>query len=206
LPSIRDTLAEAVSTGAKLYSVMTVLSALFILAALALGEANSSLAPNSSQLGPLPSAGYSTYQILVHVVTGFAAGALSLDPAIALVGAGTGPLVDLDHIGFFVGLPVEARVAHSIFFVAALLLVEWRTRFWAKGTRNFALFILLQYSVHFAVAPPGFPLLAPFSTTIYDFPRIIPAVLAVIVALAFVADSLMHRGERQRSRAAAFGE
>ena len=186
-------LVEAATQAAKLYLVMAACSALFILIALALSRASPALAPSPSQLGPLPSASYSAHQILVHVVTGFAAGAVSLDPAVALIGAGVGPLVDLDHLGFFAGLPVEARVAHSLLFVALLVVVEWRTRFWAKGTRNFFLFIALEYSVHFAVAPPGFPLLAPLSATIFYFPREVPAALAAFLGVWFLFDSRSSR-------------
>ena len=186
-------MAEAARQGAKLFLAMAACSALFVLLALGLSRATPSLAPSSSQLGPLPSASYSTYQILVHVVSGFAAGALSLDPAVAMVGAGVGPLVDLDHLGFFAGLPIEARVGHSVFYVALLLLVEWRTHFWSRGTGNFFLFITLEFSVHLAVAPPGFPLLAPFSTSILYFPRIEPAALAGVLAVGFLLDSMRRR-------------
>jgi hypothetical protein len=192
-------IAEAARQGSRLFVVMAALSALFILLSLGVSQASPSLAPSPSQLGKLPSASYSVYQILVHVVTGFAAGALSLNPAVALVGAATGPLADLDHLGFFSGLPVEARVAHSVFFVALLVLVEWRTHFWAAGTRNFFLFITLQYSVHFAVAPPGFPLFAPLSTYVVYFPRIEPAAIAAVLAVLFLSDCLKRRRAGPRS-------
>ena len=195
---IRRAFMEAASQAAKLYLAMAALTALFIAIAYALARSTPALAPSPSQLGPLPGASYSAYQILVHVVTGFAAGAVSLNPAVALVGAGAGPLIDLDHLGFFAGLPIEARLAHSVLFVAALILVEWRTRFWSRGTRNFVLFITLQYCVHFAVAPPGFPLLSPLSVEVFYFPRWIPAAIAVALAVAFFFDSMSSRMHASR--------
>jgi hypothetical protein len=182
-------LKEAARQAAKLYLAMAALTAPFIAIAYALARSTPALAPTPAELGPLPSPSYELYQIMIHVVSGAAAGAVSLDPILALVGAGAGPLVDLDHLGFFAGLPIEARLAHSLPFVAALVLVEWRTRFWSRGTRNFVLFITLQFSVHFAVAPPGFPLLSPLSTEVFYFPSVLPWVLAAVLAVAFFLDS-----------------
>lgn len=178
---------------------MAALSALFIVVSLVLSSAAPGLAPSASQLGKPPGLIYSVLQIMAHVVTGFAAGAVSLDIPLAIVGAVVGPMADLDHVGFFSGLPVEARVAHSLFFVALLVLVEWRTRFWARGTRNFILFITLQYSVHFAVAPPGFPLLAPLSAAVFYFPRAIPAGLALVLGVVFFLDCAALRRRRHLS-------
>jgi hypothetical protein len=186
---IRRALGEAARQAARLYLAMGALTALFIAIAYALARSTPALAPTPAELGPLPSPSYELYQILIHVVSGAAAGAVSLDPVLALVGAGAGPLVDLDHLGFFAGLPIEARLAHSVPFVAALILVEWKTRFWSRGTRNFVLFITLQYCVHFAVAPPGFPLLSPLSIEVFYFPRWVPAALAVALAVAFFLES-----------------
>jgi hypothetical protein len=138
----------------------------------------------------LPSFFYAIGQILLHVVSGFAAGALSLDPAVALVGAVVAPLLDLDHLGFFAGLPIDARVGHSFLMVALIVLLDWRLHFWGSGTRNLFLFISLEFSVHLAVAPPGFPLLAPLSATTFYFPRVFPAALAVVLAMGFFFDSM----------------
>jgi hypothetical protein len=190
---IRSLFERAARQGAKLYLVMAVCNALFILLALALSPSAPPSASPSPQPAQLPSSPYIGYQVLVHIVSGFLAGAVSLDPAVALVGAGLGPLVDLDHLGFFAGLPVDARVGHSFLLVALVVLLDWRLHFWDKGTRNFFLFISLEYSVHLAVAPPGFPLLAPLSASIFDFPSIIPAALSAVLAVAFLADSLTRR-------------
>lgn len=174
-------LEEAARRGARLLLVIAGCNALFILLALFLSPttAPSVSSPPStgppSQPHPLPSFPYLTYQLLLHVFSGFAAGAVSLDPAVALVGAALGPLIDLDHIGFFAGLPVEARAGHSFLMVALIVLVDWRLHFWERGTRNLFLFVALEYSVHLAVAPPGFPLLAPLSEAVVYFPRLIPA-------------------------------
>lgn len=184
----RLVLVEAVKQGARLFLAMAALSALFIVGSLALGAAIPSMATPLSQLGPLPNLSYAGYQISLHVVTGFAAGALSLDPVVAILGAATGPLIDLDHLGFYFGFPVEPRVAHSLLFIALLIAVQWRTGFWKRGTKDFALFVLLQYSVHFAVAPPGFPLLAPLSTIVVYFPRTYPIAFAAVFAALFFFD------------------
>jgi hypothetical protein len=188
-------LKEAARKGWKLFLVLAGCNALFVFLALAISRASPALAPSPSQIGSLPSASYSVYQILFHVVTGFGAGAVSLDPAVALVGGVVGPLIDFDHLGFFAGLPVEARVGHSLFLVALVVLLDSRLHFWGRGTRNLFLFLALEYSVHFAVAPPGFPLLAPLSFVNFYFSRLFPAAFAVVFAVAFLFDSM---GSRMR--------
>jgi len=189
--------------GGKLFLVMAGLSALFILLSLVLSPVvlpavshsappppPSPSHPHPSQPLPLPGFFYASGQILLHVVSGFAAGALSLDPVVALVGAAVAPLLDLDHLGFYAGLPVDARVGHSFLMVALIVLLDSRLHFWGKGTRNLFLFIALEFSVHLAVAPPGFPLFAPLSATIFHFPRIFPAALAAVLAVGFFFDSM----------------
>jgi hypothetical protein len=211
---IRRRFEEAAKQGGKLLLVMAGCSVLFILLSLAVSPTGSPPAPPSvpppshpsvppppSQPLPLPSLFYASYQILIHVVSGFVAGAVSLNPAVALVGAAFAPLIDLDHIGFFAGLPVDARVGHSFLMVALLVLLDWRLHFWGRGTRNLFLFISLEFSVHLAVAPPGFPVLAPLSATVFYFPRILPAVLAIVLAVVFFFDSMSRwtRASAQKS-------
>jgi hypothetical protein len=197
-------LEEVARQGGKLLLVMVGCSALFILLSLVLSPTVSpappvvapppvSPSPHPSQPLPLPSFFYASGQILLHVVSGFAAGALSLDPVVALVGAGVAPLLDLDHVGFYAGLPVDARVGHSFLMVAMIVLLDWRLHFWGRGTRNLFLFVSLEFSVHLAVAPPGFPLLAPLSATMFYFPRVFPAALAAVLAVGFFFDSVSRR-------------
>ena len=196
-------LGEAARQGGKLLLVIAGCSALFILLSLVLSPTVSPAPPivapppvsphPPSQPLPLPSFFFASGQILLHVVSGFAAGALSLDPVVALVGAGVAPLLDLDHVGFFAGLPVDARVGHSFLMVAMIVLLDWRLHFWGRGTRNLFLFIALEFSVHLAVAPPGFPLLAPLTATVFYFPRVFPAALAAVLALGFLLDCLRLR-------------
>jgi len=187
-------LGEAAKRGWKLFLAMAACNALFILLGLVLSPTGSASASSPPQQpSQMPTVAYASFQLLLHVVSGFAAGAVSLDPVVALVGGVVGPLIDFDHIGFFTGLPVEARVGHSLFLVALVVLLDWRLHFWGRGTRNLFLFLALEYSVHFAVAPPGFPLFAPLSFADVHFPRVIPAALAVVVAVAFFFDSMRSR-------------
>jgi hypothetical protein len=207
LPAVRGTLEEAARQGAKLFLVMAGGSALFILLALVFSQTASPIGPPSvpappSQPLPLPGIFYAGDQILLHIVTGFAAGAVSLDPAVALVGAGVGPLIDLDHLGFFAGLPIDARVGHSFLMLAFIVVLDWRLHFWSKGTRNLFLFISLEFSVHLAVAPPGFPLLGPLSATVFYFPREYPAALATLLAVGFLFDSMSTRRGASSGQAA----
>jgi hypothetical protein len=210
----RRLFGETAKQGGKFVVVMAGCSALFILLSLVISPTSSPAGPPSvpppshpsappppSQPLPLPGFFYASGQILLHVVSGFAAGAVSLDPVVALVGAVVAPLIDLDHLGFYVGLPIEARVGHSFLMVALIVLLDWRLHFWSKGTRNLFLFISLEFSVHLAVAPPGFPLLAPLSATIFFFPRAFPAALAVFLAVGFFFDSMSRwrRASSQRS-------
>ncbi|MDA4115233.1 MAG: hypothetical protein OK442_01605 [Thaumarchaeota archaeon] len=190
--SIRRVLEQAARQGGALVAVMAACNALFVLLALFPSPISGSAASSSAlpaQASPLPAESYATYQLLLHVVSGFAAGAVSLDPAVALVGAGVGPSIDLDHLGFFSGLPVEARVGHSLLMVTLIVLLDSRMHFWRKGTRDLAIFVSLEYSLHLAVAPPGFPLLGPISSTVYYFPRAFPAALAALLAVWFLFDS-----------------
>ena len=191
-------LGKAARQGGTLFLVMTGCTALFILLSLVLSPTVSqaappSVSPASSQPLPLPSFFYASDQILLHVISGFAAGAVSLDPAVALAGAVVAPVVDLDHLGFYAGLPIDARVGHSFLMVALMVLLDWRLHFWNKGTRNFFLFVSLEFSVHLAVAPPGFPLFAPLSASVVFFPRAIPAALAAVLAVGFFFDSMRWR-------------
>jgi hypothetical protein len=187
-------LGKAARQGAKLFLVMAACNALFILLGLVLSPtASASASSHPSRPAPLPSVSYAIIQLLIHIVTGFAAGAVSLDPAVALIGGAVGPLIDFDHLGFFAGLPVEARVGHSLFLVALVVLLDSRLHFWGRGMRNLFLFLALEYSVHFAVAPPGFPLLAPLSFVDFYFSRVFPAAFAVVFAVAFLFDSMGSR-------------
>jgi len=187
---------RAARQGTKLFLVLAGANALFILLALALSpKASPSISPPSPPQ-PLPGIPYVAYQLLLHVVTGFAAGAVSLDPAVALIGGAVGPLIDFDHLGFFARLPVEARVGHSLVLVGLIILLDARFHLWGRGTRNLFLFLALEYSVHFAVAPPGFPLLSPLTFANFYFSRVFPAAFAVVFAVAFLFDSM---GSRMRA-------
>lgn len=170
-------------------------NALFVFLGLVLAPSVSVTPSGSPPSHPaqLPGTPYVVYQLLIHVVTGIGAGAVSLDPVVALVGGAVGPLIDFDHIGFFAGLPVEARIGHSLVLVALMVVLDSRLHFWGKGTRNLFLFLSLEYSVHFAVAPPGFPLLAPLSFSTFYFSRLFPAAFAVVFAVAFLFDSMASR-------------
>ena len=180
---------EAARQGAKLSLVVAGCNALFIILELVLSPTAPPTVPPPQPL-PWLRLPYLGYQLLLHATSGFAAGAVSLDPTVALVGAVLGPLIDIDHLGFLAGLPVDARVGHSTLLVALVVLLDWRLHFWSKGTRNLFLFVSLEYSVHLAVAPPGFPLLAPLSFTIIRFPGVFPAALATVLAVAFFYDSM----------------
>jgi hypothetical protein len=196
-PTARRTLEEATKRGWKLFLVMAGCNALFVLLALLLSPtAPASASSSPSQPAQLPGLTYVVYQMLLHVATGFAAGAVSLDPAVALVGGVVGPLIDFDHIGFVGGLPVEARVGHSLVLVGLIVLLDSRLHIWGRGTRNLFFFLALEYSVHFAVAPPGFPLLSPLTFKVFYFSRAFPAAFAVLFAVAFLFDSM---GSRMRA-------
>lgn len=141
--------------------------------------------PAVSHLPPAPSftPTYFGDQIVLHIVTGFLVGATSLNLSKALIGAGLGPLIDIDHVGALLGLPVNARAAHSFVVLAILILVVWGLSLWRWGAADFALFASLQFSAHFLVAPPGFPLFSPISATVYSFPNLVwaPLTLALVV-------------------------
>ncbi len=110
-------------------------------------------------------------QVVLHLVAGFLVGASTLNLSKAITGGCLGALIDIDHVGALLGLPVDARSGHSIIVLAILVVLVWKLSLWKWGGGDFALFASMEFAAHFLVAPPGFPLLSPISTTVYSFPN-----------------------------------
>ena len=123
-------------------------------------------------------------QILIHALAGLAVGLLTLSFAKGLIGAAMGVLIDIDHIAALVGFHSAARDGHSILLLSTLVLFVWGLRLWRWGSLDFALFSAAQFATHFAVAPPGFPLLSPFVSTWFELPV---AVFPLVTTLCIVA-------------------
>ncbi len=121
------------------------------------------------------------YQLSLHAVGGFLVGAFSLNLRKALVGAAFGPFIDFDHIGILFGLPVDGRIGHSLFMLGALVVVVYALDLWPSGASDFALFGSAQFAMHFALAPPGFPLLAPFENFDFFFSSAIPGAITFVL-------------------------
>jgi hypothetical protein len=136
-------------------------------------------------------------QIAIHVVVGFIMGAATLSLSKALIGAALGPLIDIDHVGSLLSLPVDPRAGHSLVVIALLILLVWGLSLWSWGGRDFALFASMQFAAHFWVAPPGFPLLSPFSVGVYSFPYWVYMPVALGLAAVLLAKSLRGRGGRE---------
>lgn len=130
---------------------------------------------------------YNGGQIALHIGVGFLIGAATLNVSKAVIGAGLGPLIDIDHVGALLGLPVNARSGHSVIVVVLLILFVWGFSLWRWGGPDFALFASMEFAAHFWVAPPGFPLLSPLSTTVYSFPSWVymPVALGLAAILLF---------------------
>lgn len=163
-------LRTAVSNG------LPVILALFALNAVVVGAA-ALLHPVGDPAGQLAAFSYFPWepryaaeQILIHVGTGFAVGALVGGLSKGLVGAAFGPLMDIDHLSLLMRTEYFGRAGHSLVLLAALILVVGWAGFWKWGAVDFAFFSSIQMTTHFAVAPPGFPLLSPFTMHSFVLP------------------------------------
>ncbi len=118
-----------------------------------------------------------------HATAGFVVGMAKPNLQRALIGTAFQPLMDVDHVTAYLNLPVDPRIGHSLFVLVALTLVVSSLRMWPWGRVDFGLFASAQFAIHFAIAPPGFPLLAPFAPTKFYFPSLIPTMAGVLVVL-----------------------
>ena len=108
-----------------------------------------------------------------------------------------GVLIDIDHVAALIGFHSAARDGHSIFLLSSLVLLVWGLKLWRWGSLDFALFSTAQFATHFAVAPPGFPLLAPFVSTWF----VLPAYAFVAVAMFCVVVARLVAIERRVGKA-----
>jgi hypothetical protein len=145
---------------------------------------------------------YFANQILLHVVSGYIVGGVSLDLSKALIGAGLGPLIDIDHLGAIAGLPVAARAGHSFVVMAVLVGVVWGLSLWRWGGPDFALFASLEFFTHLMVAPPGFPLLSPIAPTTFYPPYYVWMLPTLALGAAYF---LKCRRGRQRASSSVRG-
>ena len=137
-------------------------------------------------------------QVALHIVVGFLIGLSTLNLSKAITGACLAPLIDIDHVGALLGLPVDARSGHSLIVLALLVLVVWRLSLWKWGGGDFALFASMEFAAHFLVAPPGFPLLSPISTTVYSLPNWVYLPFVAGLAAVCLARSTRTRDSRSQ--------
>jgi len=184
--TFRSRLAESVRRGLPVLAMLVVLNAVLVPAAISVQHVFPSTGPPAGSPKPIPwlDPSYAVEQGLIHVVTGFFVGLLTMSFTKALIGAAMGPLIDIDHLSALLGFPSAARDGHSIILLACLILVVSALGVWKWGGVDFALFSTAQFSAHFAVAPPGFPLLSPFATIAFKPPA---AVFVLVTALCLIA-------------------
>jgi len=197
---LRSSLAESVRLGLPVLALLVVLNAVLVPAAIWVQHAFPATGPPAGPPTPLswlePS--YATEQVLIHILTGFVVGLLTMSFTKGLIGAAMGPLIDIDHLSALFGFPSAARDGHSIILLACLVLVVSALGLWRWGGVDFALFSTAQFSAHFAVAPPGFPLLSPFATTSF---KPTAAVFALVTALCLIT-AWLTRSKQEVTRAA----
>jgi hypothetical protein len=186
-------LNESVRQGVPVLALLVVLDALLVPAAIGVQHAFPSTGPPAGPPKPISwmNPSYAAEQGLIHILAGFVVGLLTLSFSKALIGAVMGPLIDIDHVSALVGFPSAARDGHSIVLLACLILLVSALGLWRWGRVDFALFSTAQFAAHFAVAPPGFPLLSPFATILFKPPAL---VFALVVALCLFA--VWSRGSR----------
>lgn len=133
--------------------------------------------------------------VATHVVAGFLVGAATLSIERGLIGAAFQPLIDIDHLTAYVHLPVDPRVGHSLVLMVVLVVVAGALKAWPWGVADLGLFASSEFLIHFAVAPPGFPLLTPLTPTTFFFPSVYAAAPGlVIVAANFWLSRVRNRG------------
>lgn len=183
-PRAASALRDAVKDGSPVIAALVLLNAVFVaIGALAY--------PVPATPGTVPpqsvswwNFNYAAVQILIHVAAGFVVGALAGGLAKGLVGAAFGPLIDIDHLSVFLGTDSYARAGHSLVLLAALIFVVGLIGAWHWGRTDFAFFAVSQFTAHFAVAPPGFPLLSPALLYPFMFPFWVWAVATAVTLLA----------------------
>ncbi|MDG6988630.1 MAG: hypothetical protein JRN21_04815 [Nitrososphaerota archaeon] len=181
---VRALIAGAYRDGRGAVIVLMALNAVFVALALSVQTAAPGSGPSPSPPGPVPwiaDPSIAVVQVLVHVVTGFLVGALTLDLEKGVIGAAMGALIDIDHVSVLLGFTSVGREGHSFVLMAVLIVVVWRLGLWRWGPADFALFAVAQFAAHFAVAPPGFPLFEPFTYQVFSLP---PADFAAVAALS----------------------
>lgn len=188
-------LREAVRSGLPALVVLVVLDAVSVaIASLAHPVGIGAAQPPP----PIPwsSPDFASQQILIHVASGFAVGFLLGGLTKGMIGAAFGPMIDADHLSAAFGTTYYVRDAHSLVVLACLILVVGLTGTWRWGVADFALFSGAEFAAHFAVAPPGFPLLSPVLVYTYVFPSWFP----LIVTAALIAANWAVRSRRGRPR------
>ena len=162
----RVPLRKALKRGTVMLALLTLLNAVVVPVAV---WAHPFYSPPVGHL-PVPPVPWSnlTYaeeQVAIHLVAGFFVGVLAGGISKGAIGAALGMFIDVDHLSAFFGANYAVRYGHSLFLLGGLILLVWAFRVWPWGARDFALFSTAQFMAHFAVAPPGFPLLSPLLVT-----------------------------------------
>jgi hypothetical protein len=195
-PPLASSFGEALKRGVPVLALLAALDALIVTAALWAHPV--SFPPGTPPL-PVPwqDPGYAAEQVVIHIVAGFAVGTLAGGLTAGFIGAGMGPLIDVDHLAAAFGYTYAARDGHSLIVLGALILVVWGLGIWRWGALDFALFSTAQFMTHFAVAPPGFPLLAPVETMWLYLPV---GYYVIVTALCLVGTWVVRNRDAGRTR------
>ena len=196
---LSSTLTDAIRQGIPILGLLVALNAVLVPASIGIRLALQE--PGTIPVGPptpIPWLDPSTAlgQILIHALAGLIVGLFTFSLAKGLIGAAMGVLIDIDHVAALIGFHSAARDGHSVFLLSSLVLLVWGLRLWRWGSLDFALFSTAQFATHFAVAPPGFPLLAPFVSTWFEFPTYAFVSVTMFCVLVGLLNAIKGKGGR----------
>lgn len=141
-----------------------------------------------------------------HAALGAMAALPTLQIAPVLTAALCAMLIDVDHIGFYVGLPMEGRASHSLLFAAlAAIVLFWLTRrgWFGREVRPIVAGSIALASVlaHIALdsitGDPWIPIWMPFYRGLVTVP---PPVGVLIEVIALIAVWAAATGQYRRSK------
>ncbi len=99
------------------------------------------------------------FDSILHGVFGLLLGLFTLEPSYVFFSSFTSVLMDLDHFPFLLGLPVPARISHSIVFLSLVdlgYLLLFRKR-------QLVVVLTSSFLLHISMDKLNVPLLSPFT-------------------------------------------
>jgi len=126
------------------------------------------------------------FDSIMHGIFGFFLGLFTLEPSYVIFSVFTSVLMDLDHVPFLLGLPVPARISHSLVFLS---LADLGYLFLFKK-KELVVVMTSSFLLHMALDKLNVPLLSPFSLSPYmpNWMRYTFFLLAFCLNLVFIGE------------------